>query len=162
MTSAMITEQRIPNFAPALARSNFFCAEILPDKGSEGKRKAGDGQKREALDSGIAAAARHRVVAEGIDIRLHHHVCDGDDGILNARRQPVTQDLSQHILMETYFFDGNSVHFLRAQQLYDAEQRADALRNSRRRRGGSHAPLENADKEQVQNDVEAGGKNQIV
>jgi len=127
-----------------------------------GKRKAGDGQKREALDSGIAAAARHRVVAEGIDIRLHHHVCDGDDGILNARRQPVTQDLSQHILMETYFFDGNSVHFLRAQQLYDAEQRADALRNSRRRRGGSHAPLENADKEQVQNDVEAGGKNQIV
>ena len=90
MTSAMTTEQRMPNRAPALARSNFCAPRFWPMKVVRDMRKAGDGQKGEALDAGIAAAARHGVVAEGIDIRLHDDVGDGDDGILNARRQART------------------------------------------------------------------------
>lgn len=67
--------------------------QILPHKGGEGLAEAGDRKKRKALQFGIGAATRHSVLAEIVDIGLHHHVGDGDDAVLYTRGHTVAQDI---------------------------------------------------------------------
>lgn len=59
-------------------------AQVLSHKGGHGHCKAGDGQENEAFHAGVAGAAGHGSSAEGVDIRLHHHVGNGNNAVLNA------------------------------------------------------------------------------
>lgn len=137
-------------------------AEILPDEGGEGQGKGSDGQKGKPLHAGVAAAARHGIGAEYIDVRLHHDVGEGDDGILHPRREPVAEDLPQHVLVKADFFQRDPIDVFGAQKLHDAKEGRYALGYGGRRRGGTDAHPEASHEQQVQHDVEQRRKNQII
>ena len=134
----------------------------MSDESRERHGKTGNRQEGKALYAGIASAGGHGVISESVDVRLHDDVCNRYDGILHTRRKPEAQNSAEHSLMKTDLPDGDFIHFLRPKKLCDAQNCAYGLRNRRCRRRGTHPHLEYADKQEVENDVEECGKNQII
>jgi len=147
---------------PRFGAVEFFRAQILSDESRERHGKTGNRQEGKALYAGIASAGGHGVISESVDVRLHDDVCNRYDGILHTRRKPEAQNSAEHSLMKTDLPDGDLIHFLRPKKLRDAQNRAYGLRNRRCRRRRTHPHLEYADKQEVENDVEECGKNQII
>lgn len=105
----------------------FFCPDVLTGEGSNGKGKTGNREKSKALDLGIRATAGHSHFSERVDVGLYHHVSQGNDGILDAGRKTVGNDLPQHEEIQTDLFDGNPVLFRASQKLAKTENCTQSL-----------------------------------
>lgn len=140
----------------------FLRSKILADKGSKGHDKAVDRQEAEALNLGVGAAAGHGHFAEGVDIGLHHHIGKGDDGVLQARREPVTDYLAEQPRVKADFGDLDPVFLLCPRQTDKTEKSAQKLGDYRSQRGASHTQVQHSHKEQVKRHVDHGGENQVV
>ena len=70
--------------SPLLGTVIFARAEILPRVGGQRHREARDGQKREALQLGVCAAAGDGELAERVDVCLHDDVRQTDDAVLDT------------------------------------------------------------------------------
>ena len=65
--------------------------------------------------------------AEGVDIRLHDHVCKADDGVLNAGGKAIADDLPEHFAVDAEFCPMQVVFCRFFRQLYQAQNDADGL-----------------------------------
>ncbi len=84
-------------------------AQILADERGKGHGETGDRQETEALDLGVGAASCYRHLAKLVDVGLHHHIGQGDDGILKSGRQSVGDDLLKHRQVETNLSDIHTI-----------------------------------------------------
>ena len=105
----------------------FFCPDVLTGEGSNGKGKTGNREKSKAFHLGIRAAAGHSHFSERVDVGLYHHVSQGNDGILDAGRKTVGNDLPQHEEIQTDLFDGDPVLFRASQKLAKTENGTQSL-----------------------------------
>ena len=128
-------------------------AQILADEGGQGHGKTGDGKKAEAFDFRIGSAACHGQSAEAVDIGLHHHIRDGNDGILKTGGKAVLNDLFQIKAVKTDFLRVKPVVLGTFQQLKQAEDGADELGNDGRKSGASHTHMESSYEQKIQNHV---------
>ena len=140
----------------------LLCPQILADEGGACHIEAGDGQECKAFDLGMGAIGRHSQLSEGIDLGLHDHVGESDDGILDAGGQSVAYDLYEHIFFETdlFPFHGKDISFF--QQMGHAEHHAGSLRDDRGQSRGPDPLMEDCQKQQIQHNVEQGGEDQVV
>ena len=123
----------------------FFCSvilfgpKILADKGSQRHRKAGDRKKTKPFYFGIGAASGYCQFAKAVDIRLDNHICQRNNGILNACRQSVGNDLAEHNRVQLDLSQRHPV-FLRTFpcQAVQAEEGTDKLGNDRGSCGRSY------------------------
>lgn len=139
----------------------FFRTQILADKGSEGQGKAGDRQEPEAFYLRIRAAAGYRHFSELIDVRLHHHVSQRDNGILQSCGKTVGNDLPQDQNIDP---DPGKVYpvFLRAfHQLPQTEKSADKLGDNSSQGSGAYAEVEDSYKQKIQDNIYNGRDHQI-
>ena len=137
-------------------------AQILAHKGGQGHGKAGDGQKCETLNFGVGTAAGHGGGAEAVDIGLNHHIGNADDGILNAGGQTEPDDGFETAEIEADGPDIQTVGFLDPHQMDEAENHADTLGKGGGQSGRAYTQLQNCHKQQIQNDVDEGGEDQII
>ena len=79
------------------------CAKVLADEGGYCHGEGHYRNENEAFDFGIGTAARHCNIAEGIDIGLNDHVCDGDDGVVDSGRDSLMKDFLKPCEIETDF-----------------------------------------------------------
>ena len=137
-------------------------AQVLADVGGDGHGEAGDRQEGEALDLGVRAVGRHGVLAEGVDVGLHHHVGQGDDGVLHPGGQAVAQNLPQQRAVDPQGAPAELENGALLGQVQQAQHHADRLGDD----GGDgcrpHAPAEHAHKQQVKGDVGEGRDDQVV
>ncbi len=103
--------------------------EILAYKRSQCHRKAGDRKECKSFDLRIGTAARHRHFPKRIDIALHENIGDCDNGILEAGRDTVLDDLSEHLAVDFDFFQLKLVFFLRPHKLDHTQASAHKLRD---------------------------------
>ena len=137
-------------------------AEILSHKGRQREREARDGQKGEAFQLPVGAAAGHGHSAEDIDVRLYDDVGQPDHGILHARREPVAKHPAEHPGLKTQFTQPDAVFRIRHGEAAQAEQPAEKLGNNGRERGAPDTGMEDGNEDDVEHHVQRGGKNQIV
>lgn len=138
-------------------------AQVLPDKGGDGRRKAGDGQKGEALYLAVGTAATHGHFAVGVDIGLHHHIGQCDHRVLQAAGQAVGQNHAGHFGVKA---DLPPLHPVLpgccAHQPAHAQEHADELRNNGGQRSAVHIHFEHADEQDIQHHIGDGGDDEIV
>ncbi len=70
-------------------------SQVLPMKVVRAMAKAVMGREHGSLHLGIRAAARHGAGAKVLMLGLHHHVGDGDDGVLHAGGNTLGSDFLQ-------------------------------------------------------------------
>ena len=137
-------------------------AQILSDKGGQGHGETGDGQKREALDLGIGAAARHGGSAEAVDIGLDHQIGNADDGVLNTGGKTESHDGFQAAGIKPDGPDMHFVCFFGSQQLTETKQRADTLGDGGGQCRCSNPQMEYRHKQQIQYHIHQCGEYQII
>ena len=146
----------------ALGAVILLGAEVLPHERGTGHREARDRQKREALDLAVRAVGRHREHTERVDLRLDDDVGKADDAVLDAGGETVAHDLAEHTGVEADIARRDGVDLALFEQVDEAEHTARALGENGRHCGGPHAPVERADKEQVESDVDKRRNDEIV
>jgi len=136
--------------------------EVLPDKSRQRHGEAGNRQEREALQLGVRAVGRHGDLAEGIDVGLDNDVCKADDGVLHAGRQAVADDLTEHFAVDMQLFQLDLIDRTLLHQMDHAQDHADGLRDRRGDGSRPHAPMERADKQQIEHNIGKGRNDQII
>lgn len=116
----------MPKRAPCLARPYCLAPRFWLIKVVMARAEAGDGEKTEPLDGGVCPAACHCHFPELVDIGLHHHIGQGDDGILETGGQAVSGDLAQHGAVEA---DPRGMIWYSALVLVRRTRHRKALRN---------------------------------
>ena len=137
-------------------------AEVLPDEGGAGHRKARDGQESKALDLAVRAVGGHGEHTEGVDLRLDNDVGKADDAVLHAGGKTVADDLAEHGAVEADVARRDGIDLALFEQVNEAERAARALRDDGRHGGGPHAPAEHADEENIERDVDERGNDEVV
>lgn len=89
----------------------LFCTKVLADEGGQRHSETGDGQKAEAFDLGVGAAAGDSHLAEFVDVGLYHHVGECNDGILKSCGQSVGDHLMEYGEIKADVFYGYTVVF---------------------------------------------------
>ena len=74
----------------------FFCTQVLTDKGSKRQGKTGNRKKSKAFNLAVRAAACHCHLSKFINVGLHYHVCQRNNGILQTCRKTIGNNLFQH------------------------------------------------------------------
>ena len=138
------------------------CAEVLPNEGRQRHGEAGDRQEREALQLGVRAVGRHGDLAEGVDVGLDNDVCKADDGVLHAGRKTVADDLTEHFAVDMQLFQLDLIDRTLLHQVDHAQDHADGLRDRRGDGSRPHAPMERADKQQIEHNIGKGRNDQII
>lgn len=116
-------------------------SDVLADKGGQCHRKAGDGQKREALHLAVGAAACHRCRAEGVDVALYNHVGQCDHRVLHAGRDAQRDHLAQHRQIKFHLPPAYPVALLRAGQTPETQEGAHHLAEDGGQRSACHAQI---------------------
>ena len=147
---------------PPLGPFILPCAQILPRKGGQRHGKGGDGQEHEALHLGVGAAARHGIGAEGIDVGLHHHVGDGDDGVLHTGGDALRRDLLEHRQLEADALGNQPIGAVRLHQLPEAQHGADHLAHHRGDGGAVDTPFQRSHEDQIQRHIGDGGDDEVA
>ena len=138
------------------------CAQILSREGAQALAEAHHRQEGEAFQLGIGAATVDGIGAKGENVGLHHHIGQGNNGILNGRGQTVADDLLQAVPVEADLFQIQTGRTLGTHQVDAAEQRADALGNGGSQCGSAHAKTHYTHEQKIQHDIHCGGTHQIV
>ena len=139
----------------------FFCPQVLADKSGHGHGEAGDGKEAEPFDFGIGAAACHGHFAEAVDIGLHYNISDGNNGVLEAGGQAVLNNLLQEKEVKTDFTDMHPVILRASGKADDTQSRTHKLGNDGCQRRAAHAKTEYAYKQQVKQNIDNRGNNQV-
>ena len=105
----------------------FPRTEVLAGICRERHREARDRQKRKALELTVRAAGGDGDFSEGVDIRLHDHVCKADDGVLNAGGKTIPDDLPEHFPVDAELAPLQAVFCRFSGQLYQTQNDADGL-----------------------------------
>ena len=146
-----------PQLGPLLDPVVLPGPQVLADEGGHGHGQAGDGQKDEALDLGIAAAAGHSIVPEGVDVGLDHQVGDGDDAVLYSAGQTQVEHLLHYSPIRAQPLRGDRHHEPAAHQVGKAQDGAHRLTDGGCEGGPGDPPVKDGHEQQVQHHVEAGG-----
>ena len=134
---------------------------ILADKGGQRQGKAGHRQEGKAFDFGVGAASGHSRGAEFINVGLHHHVGQRNDGILQACGETVADNLAQHKGIKMNLLKGNPVLLRRMQEMDQAEDGTDSLGDDGSQSRGTHSKAKNAYKKQIQENIDQGRDHQV-
>ena len=121
-------------------------AQVLADEGGHGHSETGDRQESESFDFGIGTAACHGHFPEAIDIRLDDHICYRDDGILQAGRKAVLNDLFQIEAVKGQPVPMYPVFLRASAKMDDAEDSAYELGDDGGECCASNSHVENAHK----------------
>ena len=140
----------------------LLCAKVLSDEGGQCLSEAVYGQEGETFQLGVCAAAGHGGLAETVDVGLNHHIGKGNHAELDAGGQTVANDLQKTTAVNADLSDTDTVGRIDAQKMDEAQNGTDTLRNGGGNGGGADTELQNRYEQHIQQDIYAGGENEIV
>ena len=142
----------------------FFLAgtDVLGYEGGCGKGEAVHRQHDEHIDFVVAAPAGHDAGTEVVDVGLYEDIGEcGDDG-LDPGGKADGEYSAQDVRIQMQVMPGQTVDIFGGSEKIQDQECGYELRQDRRKGNAGNAEVEDNDKQQVKNDIQDAGQDQVI
>ena len=139
-----------------------MCADVLPNEARERNPERKERIVEEALDACVDGHARHRRIAEAVDVGLNDKRGDAHKDRLQARGNARTEDRHEVYGLKEGANDGEMPCAVEVEQFAQGKERRRILRDDSRRRSPRNAAGDDDEEQDIECDVEYDGGGEVV